>query len=96
MKKAFTMIELLIVLVVIGILTVVIMPRLDEDKLNEASEQVLSHIKYTQHLALSDDQYSSDDNVWYKGRWQIFFSNTEDGSDDLWAYSIFSDKAVLV
>ncbi|MBS4067289.1 MAG: type II secretion system protein [Sulfurimonas sp.] len=94
MKKAFTMMELVFVIVVIGILAAVVMPRTGSNRLNEAAIQVVSHIRYTQHLAMIDDKFDTNPtSEWYKKRWQIFFSNTEDGSNNLWAYSIFSDGA---
>ena len=90
MKKAFTMLELIFVLVVIGILAAVIMPRLDRDPSREAAIQVLSHIRYTQHLAMMDDKYDSNDTQWYKARWQIFFANDNSGNGNK-VYTIFAD-----
>ena len=90
MKKAFTLLELVFVIVVVGILAVVIIPRMKSDSLQQAAIQVVSDIRYTQHLAMLDDKYDSSDVNWYKKRWQIFFANTE-GSDNKWAYTIFSD-----
>ncbi|MBE0514848.1 type II secretion system protein [Sulfurimonas sp.] len=92
MKKAFTMLELVFVIVVIGILAAVIIPRIGSNKLQEAAIQVVSHIRYTQHLALVNDRLNTADSEWYKDRWQIFFAST-DGSEGAWAYSIFSDNA---
>ena len=90
MKKAFTLIELIFVIVVIGILAAVIIPKTQEDSLQQAALQVQSHIQYTQHLALLDDKYNSQDSNWFKKRWQIIFSK-QGNSDDKWAYTIFSD-----
>ena len=90
MKKAFTMIELVFVLVGIGILAATIIPRMQTNPLQEAAIQLLSHIRYTQHLAMIDDKYDRSDADWYKERWQIFFAKTA-GSDNKWAYTIFSD-----
>ncbi len=56
-KRAFTMIELVFVIVVIGILSAVLIPRMERDTLREAALQVASHIRYTQHLAMVDDKY---------------------------------------
>lgn len=92
MKKAFTMLELVFVIVVIGILAAVVIPRIGSNKLQEAAIQVVSHIRYTQHLAQVDDRFNSADSEWYKDRWQIFFASTA-GSNNQWAYSIFSDNA---
>ena len=92
MKKAFTMFELIFVIVIIGIITAVIMPKNNSNALQEAATQVVSHIKYTQHLAMINDKFNpSSGSEWYKKRWQIKFSNTN-GSDNRWAYAIFADE----
>jgi prepilin-type N-terminal cleavage/methylation domain-containing protein len=91
MKKAFTMLEFLIVLVVIAILAVAIIPDMKSNKLREAAVQVVSHIKYTQHLAMVDDKFDASDGKWYKKRWQIIFANQTGGGNV--RYSIFSDTS---
>ena len=53
-KRAFTMIELIFVIVVVGILAAMIMPRLERNGAKEAATQLLTHIRsvsYT-HLTL--------------------------------------------
>ena len=95
MKKAFTLYEIIIVIVVIGILAVVIIPRLGKNRVHKAAVQLLSHIRYTQHLAMQNDKFDPKDAIWYKRRWQIFFSDSSDkeGSTTVhsWAYTIFAD-----
>jgi len=94
MKKAFTMMELIFVLIVIGILAAVIMPEMKSNKLREAAIQVISHIRYTQHLAMVDDKFDINDD-WYKGRWQMIFSKSNHGGKDTnngFSYSIYSDS----
>ncbi len=92
MKKAFTMLELVFVIVVIGILVAAIVPSTRTNPLQEAAVQVLSHIRYTQHLAMVDDKYDADSATWFRERWQIIFSENE-GSADVMGYTIFSDEA---
>jgi len=92
MKKAFTMLELVFVIVVIGILAAAIIPSTRTNPLQEAAVQVLSHIRYTQHLAMMDDKYDASDANWYKKRWQIVFSNGVETNNNE-AYTIFSDTA---
>ncbi len=92
LHSAFTLLELVFVIVIIGILTTFL---LQENKRNityEAATQLVSHIRYTQHLAMVDDKFSANDNVWYKKRWQIIFGTSVD-TDNKIAYSIFSDNA---
>ena len=67
------MLELVFVIVVIGILAAAIIPRMDKDTLYEATEQVMGHIKYTQHLAMTDNVYDDDNQYWYNERWKIDF-----------------------
>ncbi|MDF1884552.1 prepilin-type N-terminal cleavage/methylation domain-containing protein, partial [Sulfurimonas sp. SAG-AH-194-C21] len=96
MKKAFTMIELVFVIVVIGILVATILPSTKTNPLKEAAVQLVSHIKYTQHLAMVDDKFdssrvdSADNIIWHKDRWQIVFTSSI-YSDNGEAYTIFSD-----
>ncbi len=92
MKKAFTMMELVFVIVIVGILSAMIAPNFQRNSLREAADQLISHIRYTQHLAMMDDKFNPSDPKWFKGRWQLYFSNTTNGSDDKWTYSIFSDS----
>jgi len=90
------MLELVFVIVVVGILAATIIPRFSRDSLQEAADQVISHIKYTQHLAMIDDKFTTNDPKWFKGRWQIrFFYKkyaSKDGNTKKWAYAVFSDK----
>ncbi len=77
MKKAFTMLELVFVIVVIGILAALILPRTKTNPVQESAVDLLSKIRYTQHLALVDDKYGENSpgtTDWYEKRWQIIFN----------------------
>jgi len=90
-RYAFTMLELIFVIIVIGILSAVIVPRVvnENTALYDAARQVVSHIRYTQHLAVIDDVHSNNTH-WYRARWQIYFS--DDSSHSHVIYTIYSDK----
>ena len=75
MKKAFTLIELVFVVVVIGIIAAVIIPRTNSDRVGESVIELISKIKYAQHLAMVDDKFDANDANWYRKRWQIEFSD---------------------
>ncbi|MRI58642.1 MAG: type II/IV secretion system protein, partial [Epsilonproteobacteria bacterium] len=95
MRRSFTVLEFIIVIIVIGILAATIVPRLQTDKIYEAANQILSHIRYTQHLAIVDEKIDPSDQNWYKRRWQIYFFQSQKASSDgntKWAYAIFSDS----
>ncbi|MFL1707208.1 Tfp pilus assembly protein FimT/FimU [Campylobacter sp. MOP7] len=93
LKKAFTMIELVVVIVVIGILAAMAIPRLERDNLAEAVDQIVSHIRYTQHLAMQDNRFNTADSNWFRGYWRILFhSGTVTGEPaGMWRYTIFRD-----
>ena len=87
MKKAFTLIELVFVMVVLGILTFALWPTKQPTQAFEAARQIVAHIRYTQHLALNDDKFATHTDTdgtgnniaidWYKRLWRITFSNPE-------------------
>lgn len=83
MRKAFTMLELVFVIVVIGILAAAIIPSTRTNPAQEAAIQLLSHIRYTQHLAMIDDKYDAANPTWFQERWQIAFTGN--------TYSILSN-----
>lgn len=93
MKKAFTMLELVFVIVVVGILSFMAASRFERNTLQEAADQVVGHIRYTQHLAMINDKFISTDATWYKTRWQIIFSTSATYTNGKISYSIFSDMA---
>ena len=79
------MIELVFVIVILGILASLAMPRLDRDLKQEAADNILSAIRYTQHLALNDNKHEFDNPDWHRKLWRIRFSNTH------YTYTIYSD-----
>ena len=90
-KSAFTMIELVFVIVILGILSSLAMGRMDRDLKQEAASSILSHIRLTQQLALNDNKHLPTGSVnqgnWQTAYWQ--FSMKACG-DDI-AYRVGSD-----
>ena len=89
--RAFSVFELVLVMIIIGIILSIIVINFKNDELLRAANQVATHIKYTQYLALIDDKFNPEDKNWFKGRWQIYFIKTVDGKNVL-HYAIFSDS----
>lgn len=93
MKKAFTLVELIFVVVVIGILAFALWPTKQPTQALEAARQIVAHIRYTQHLALNDDKFATHTYIdkdgvansiakdWYKRLWRITFSDTKKVED---------------
>ena len=103
MKKAFTLIELVFVIVVLGILAFALWPAKQPTQAFEAARQIVAHIRYTQHLALNDDKFATHTDTggtssiakdWYKRLWRITFSNlTADEKCKIggWRYAVYQN-----
>ena len=91
---AFTLLELVFVIVLIGILASTLMPKTSSTSLQEVATQLVSHIRYTQHLAMVNNRFDATDDDWYQGRWEIIFGTSSSGdknSNGKVAYSIYAD-----
>ena len=87
MTKAFSLIELIFVIVIIGIISSFVIPSIKTNPLQEAAIQLVSDIRYTQHLAMNDDLYNLNSNSWYENRWRLkFYKGVK--SDDKLSYTI--------
>ena len=105
MKKAFTLVELVFVVVVIGILAFALWPTKQPTQALEAARQIVAHIRYTQHLALNDDKFAAHTDTggtssiakdWYKRLWRITFSNLTADKDCKiggWRYAVYQNIA---
>ena len=63
MRKAFTYMGIVLVIVLIAIFAAVLkFANKDDDRLHLATLQVLEHIRYTQHLAMSDNKFDPKEN----------------------------------
>lgn len=88
-RTAFTMFELVMAIVVLGIVASLALPRLESDTSQEAGDSILSAIRYTQSLALSDNVTDPSNPNWQRKFWR-FGVRTCTGSDIF--YYIGSDK----
>ena len=87
-KRAFSLLELILVIVVIGIISAVMVPRINDVQIDKAAQQVLTHIRYTQHLAMMDNRFDPQDPNWFKKRWQIRFQTKNSHI----VYTIYKDN----
>jgi len=70
-KNAFTMLELILVIIVMGIIAANAIPRLKRDTRIEAINHMLTMIRYTQNLALHDSKHSIDNPNWQRSFWKF-------------------------
>lgn len=89
-KKAFTMLELIMVIVVMGILAAIAIPRVERDIRQEAGDNILSAIRYTKHMALMDDVTDPRYNDWQRSFWRFGFQKC---SDNGYFYTVSSDES---
>ncbi len=90
-RNGFTMLELIFVIVVLGILAAIALPRLDKDNTQDAANHILSNIRHTQHLAMMDFKHEFDDPQWQRKFWRIVFS-TCTGTDRFFMIGSDDDK----
>ncbi len=89
-NPAFTMIELIFVIIVLGILAALAIPRLERDIRQEAGDNILSAIRYTKHMALIDDKMDPRNTDWQKTLWAIRFTVSSTDPDGTF-YTIATD-----
>ena len=77
-KAAFTMIELVFVIVVLGVLAALALPRMDRDFRQEAVDNVIAALKYTQHMALNDNVIESNSSNWHRKFWRFGIQGCSD------------------
>jgi prepilin-type N-terminal cleavage/methylation domain-containing protein len=70
-RSAFTMIELVMVIVVLGILAALAIPRLDSDIRQRSGDNILSAIRFTQQMALMDDVTDPRHSDWQRTFWRL-------------------------
>lgn len=82
------MLEMVFAIVVIGILASLAMPRIERDLVSEAAENILSDIRYTQHLALMENKHMFNNPRWQRKWWRIGFQRCNGGG---WFETVSSD-----
>lgn len=99
-RRAFTMLELIVVIVVIGILAMAALPRLEQDHIGSAVDDIMAAVRRTQLLAMQDSKVDPTTNsgspTWHTGRWMITISSDrytiEDKSSGDKTYGVLDKK----
>ncbi len=103
MRKAFSMLEMVFILVMLGVMAAVSVMYIPQTKLQQAADYMIQNIKYAKSLAQTDDRYfamkdsslnsysNTQARFWQAGMWQVQFHLT--GSTTANSYSIYADTA---
>ena len=96
MKKAFSLLEIVLVLSILGVILTFANFDLRQDKLSEGARSILNDILYTRNLALMQSSFRTNElnhakREWYKSRWQLYFINSAATNYEQ-TYTIFLDK----
>lgn len=90
-KSAFTIIELVFVIIILGILASVAMGRMERDLKQEAAETILFHIRLAQQMALSDNKHRpTHDDKWQTAYWRFEYEKCD--LTDRYIYRVGSDS----
>jgi len=76
-KSAFTLLELVFVIVIISIMTVVMMPKTNDEPARDAANQLKRHLQYAQHLAMVNDVFDDTDASWVSNKWSVHIEGTK-------------------
>ena len=90
MKKSFTLLELILVILLLSILYMAFIPKTKINNLDELKEKLTLQIKHLRNKALIDSKYN-EDLKWQKQNWTIKFFRCKKIIGGLY-YVIYSDK----
>ena len=100
MKRAFTLIELIFIIVLIGIMSGVATSAFKEDRLSLAIYDTLEGIRYAQHMAITEHKFDpkdegykakggTPDGNFFREHWRImFFKN----ASNEYGYTVWTDR----
>lgn len=89
-KKAFFLIELIFVVLLISFFSYILLPKKNEPEFSTAIERLVIYLNQTKLQALIDNKYNSSNPLWHKRRWTLKFLNCRDSVGGIY-YSIYSD-----
>ncbi|MGH1600593.1 pilus assembly FimT family protein [Campylobacter majalis] len=101
--RAFTLFEVVFVLIIISILGVLAIPKSNQDNLRAAAYQVMSHIRYAQNLAFLDNTFKPNSLQNRQIKWSFVFANTaintkscqlNEKNKQTWKYSVYKDLSL--
>jgi len=91
LKKSFSYIELIFILVIIAIISAQFIPKNLNNNLDQAASKIIIHLKHTKYQAMIDNRFNHNDAFWFRERWTLKFQNCSKNIGGLY-YVVYSDK----
>jgi len=91
MKKSFTLLELILMIVLLGFLYTSFIPKVKASKIDDLTNRLVLYLKQTRYQSLINDKFSNSDNLWHKKRWTLKFFRCRETIGGIY-YVIYSDK----
>lgn len=90
MKRSFTILELIIVVLILSILYTSFTPKTNTNNIHELKNRLILQLKYLRYKALTDSKYDELDSKWHKERWSFKIFNCDKNKDGVY-YAMYSD-----
>ena len=91
MKKAFSILEILLIISLLGFLYTAFIPKTQINRIDELTNRLVLYLKQTRYQALINNKYYDNDDYWHKKRWTLKFFRCRKSVGGIY-YSIYSDK----
>lgn len=91
MKKAFTLLEFIVVISLLILITTFSNLKIEENNLENLTNRLVLYLKQTRYQSLIDDKNSKNSNLWHKERWTLKFLRCRENVGGIY-YVIYSDK----
>ena len=91
MKRSFTLLELILMIVLLGFLYTSFIPKVKVSKIDNLTNRLVLYLKQTRYQSLINDKFSNSDNLWHKKRWTLKFFRCRETIGGIY-YVIYSDK----
>lgn len=91
MKKAFSLLEVLLVISLLGFLYTAFTPKTKINKIYEVTNRLILYLKQTRYQALINDKHNNENEYWHKKRWTLKFFRCRKDVGGIY-YSIYSDN----
>lgn len=93
MKKAHFLLEIILVIVLMGFLYSIFIPKAKNNKLEELTQRVSLYLSYLRYKAMIDDKYNENNSLWYKQRWTMKFFRCKQSVGGVY-FTIYSEENV--